>query len=75
MRTMSGDMLARGESPERQANRAPVPRSKGDLARAFKDPVDLGVCTDEEGRRLVELYVTTWSHIDVMLTCYSDIVL
>ena len=43
------------DSPEKHANKASVPRPKGDLARTFGDPVDLGICTDDEGRKLVEL--------------------
>lgn len=35
----------------------PRPNAKGDLARTFRDPVDLGICSAEEGRKLVELYV------------------
>jgi hypothetical protein len=46
-------------SPERHSTKAAVPRPKGDLARTFGDPVDLGVCSDAEGRKLVELYVPT----------------
>ena len=43
------------DSPEGHATNASVPRPKGDLARTFGDPVDMGICTDEEGRKLVEL--------------------
>lgn len=35
--------------------RQAMPTQKGDLARAFNDPVDMGMCSDEEGRKLVDL--------------------
>jgi hypothetical protein len=52
-----------GKSPGDKGNakglRQAMPTQKGDLARAFNDPVDMGLCSDEEGRKLVDLWVSS----------------
>ena len=46
---------AGGGAGARAQVHVPRPNAKGDLARTFRDPVDLGICSAEEGRKLVEL--------------------
>lgn len=44
-----------GRSVPTSRLRHALPQQKGDLRSAFSDPVDMGMCTDEEGRKLVDL--------------------
>lgn len=46
---------SRGRPKQASGLRNAMPRQKGDLAGAFGDPVDMGYCSDEEGRKLVDL--------------------
>ncbi|ORY28943.1 hypothetical protein BCR39DRAFT_180451 [Naematelia encephala] len=34
----------------------PIPTQRGDLLQSYPDPIDLGFCTEEEGRRLFGLF-------------------
>ena len=44
-------------STQLKAIRSLLPFTKGDFSQQYMDPIDLGVCSEEEGRRLFDLSV------------------